>query len=208
MPAHTDLMWPSNDSRLMRHAQRSMPLSTALMHPAANFLPSTPVPCNKDRTINQAEIADTRHWLMKWGTLELMTNGSLRYGHSIRWRSAENTWPLKESWSTFRQSLIGGYANRCCFKESAGTVWELLGRTESWAPWPTPAFPRAHTKALGVTFRRPVVLLIGVSAKQSHPTQHWRRHWGERRGRDSRSLCCLHRGEMDGKKDFEGKNLD
>lgn len=65
MPAHTDLLRPSNDSRLMRHAQRSMPLSTALMHPAANFLPSTPVPCNKDRAINQAEIADTRHGLMK-----------------------------------------------------------------------------------------------------------------------------------------------
>lgn len=54
-----------------------MTLNTALMHPAANFLPSTPVPCNKDRTINQAEIADTRHGLMKYGTLELMTNGSL-----------------------------------------------------------------------------------------------------------------------------------
>lgn len=37
------------------------------MHPAANFSPSTPppssssIPCNKDKGINQAEIADTRH---------------------------------------------------------------------------------------------------------------------------------------------------
>ncbi|KAA8586392.1 hypothetical protein FQN60_000228 [Etheostoma spectabile] len=60
-----DLPRPSNDSRLMRHAQKVYAIEHSINAPSSKFLPSTLVPCNKDRAINQAEIADTRHGLMK-----------------------------------------------------------------------------------------------------------------------------------------------
>lgn len=176
MPAYTDLQWPSNESRLMRLAQRSVPLNTALMHPAANFLPSTPVLCNKDRAINQPEIADTRHRLMKWGTLELMTNVSLRYGHSMPWQSAKNIWPLLKSSATFLPAqqrewkwgicTVGGYERAEYFLSSA----ESLSTVRATTVWP--GLPFSYTKALRVTFSRLASLANWglFRAKQSTPS--------------------------------------
>lgn len=97
--SHAAVQWLKNDEA----CSKVYAIEHSINAPSSKFFAIDPVPCNKDRAINQAKIADTRHWLMKWGTLELMTNGSLRYGHSILWQSAENTWPLAKSWTTFCQ---------------------------------------------------------------------------------------------------------
>ncbi|KAJ4929781.1 hypothetical protein JOQ06_018802, partial [Pogonophryne albipinna] len=71
---------PAGDSVESKHRPGMANISPLCLH--GNIWPSqarTASVCLTDRAINQAQIADTRHGLMKWGTLELMTNGSLRY---------------------------------------------------------------------------------------------------------------------------------
>lgn len=118
-----------------------------------------------------------------------MTNGSLRYGHSILWQSAENTWPLAKNPEPlfFANSVRCKRNNKKRKPENMQTaaaakkVWlsceNFPGPAESSAPsllesccWPTKPSSVLTPKLWEWPSGGLLVLLIGVSTEHSNPT--------------------------------------
>lgn len=139
-----------------------------------------------------------------------MTNGSLRYGHSIRWQSVENTWPLAKSQAAFLPTLYNAKMENMQSAVAVNKVWLQRGRTpgsswesqprNSWSrSWPAQPSSVLTPKLWEWPSGGPLVLLIGVSEEHGNPppTLHWRRDCGAEGERDSRGLCSLRGGKQD-----------
>lgn len=151
-----------------------------------------------------------------------MTNGSLRYGHSILWQSAENTWPLANSWATFCQHFAMQKWRICkllfllrkCgyYVRTPGPSWESQPRHSLSCSWPAQPSSVLTPKLWEWPSGGLLVLLIGVSTEHSNPTPLTpHRHCtaleeglGQREGEIAEALCCL-LGEKQTKKNKKVK---
>lgn len=146
-----------------------------------------------------------------------MTNGSLRYGHSILWQSAENTWPLTKSSATFwnncnartrkkkkeKEEVFG--LKKCGYLCENSSV-QLRASSLSELVLTGTALLFSHTKARGVTFSRPASPANWGLYRAQQSTPHTALEtglWGrgsKKKKKELQRLCYLLDGKTDKRK--------